>query len=67
MKTNELDGKGFDAYSPYKSKCAGCIHFVRLEYACKAFPDGIPDKFLSGKETHNKVVDGQVGKFVLTT
>lgn len=60
-----IDGKGFDVYSPYRSKCASCIHFNCIEYTCKAFPKGIPERFLSGKAIHNTVVRGQDENVVL--
>jgi hypothetical protein len=63
-KKIEIDGKGFDAYSPYRSKCAKCLHFNFSELNCKAFPNGIPEIFLSGKEVHSKVEKNQVGNII---
>jgi len=69
-KTNKstlIDGDGFEAYCPYRSKCSECKHFKLTDYNCKAFPGGIPEKYLSGKETHNKVIASQIGTTILTT
>lgn len=66
-KNTNIDGDGFETYSPYKSKCAECIHFNVLDYNCKAFPSGIPEQFLSGKDKHDKVISSQIGTTVFTT
>ena len=61
----KIDGKGFEVYSPYRSNCAKCVHFNLFEYTCAAFPKGIPEPFLSGKDFHINVVKGQAGNTVL--
>lgn len=65
MSKTTID-KGFEIYSPYKSKCGNCKHFNLADLNCKAFNDVIPDKFLSGEETHSKVVEGQSGTYIFT-
>jgi len=62
-----IDGKGFNAYSPYRSGCTRCKHFDSLGFICPAFPNAIPDGLLSGKAIHNTVVKGQDGNYILTT
>ncbi len=62
-----IDGDGFTHYSPYKSKCADCKHFVLLDYNCEAFPDGIPTHYLDGSQIHDKVHPGQIGTTVFTS
>lgn len=54
--------KGHEEYSPYRSKCAKCRHFYVMSLTCNAFPDGIPEMFLSGTDIHNKIVNGQKSK-----
>ena len=34
----------------YSSKCTNCKHFEDWDYFCSAFPDGIPDEYLSGEK-----------------
>ena len=33
---------------------------------CRAFPDGIPEKFALGDEIHDKVIPDQVAEFIYT-
>jgi hypothetical protein len=66
MTTDTIDGYGFEDYSPYRSKCAECVHFDPINNICKAFPGGIPAPYLQGDEVHDKIVPGQVGEAVLT-
>lgn len=61
-----IDGNKFEVYSPYKSKCSDCKHFDLSIFSCKAFPEGIPDRFLSGDEVHDTPTDNQVGSIVFT-
>ncbi|MGL5958901.1 MAG: hypothetical protein ACRCZZ_10015 [Phocaeicola sp.] len=58
-----LDGRS-EQYPPYSSKCWFCQHFG--DYDCAAFPNGIPDKFLSGEQIHTQIDDKQEGDFVFT-
>jgi len=40
--------------------CFDCRHyFGGAMYKCKAFPEGIPDKILIGKNKHRKPLPGQ--------
>jgi hypothetical protein len=43
------------------SLCDGCAHWTTAEPRCKAFPGGIPDKFLLGDEYHTTSVPGDAG------
>lgn len=45
------------------TNCYMC-EFYRGFCECEAFPDGIPENFLTGEEFHDKVVEGQEGEFV---
>ncbi|MDL2297440.1 hypothetical protein LJC68_09100 [Bacteroidales bacterium OttesenSCG-928-B11] len=58
-----LDDK-HEKYPPYSSQCWFCKHFGNFE--CPAFPDGIPDKYLSGKRIHDEIDENQVGYTVFT-
>lgn len=58
-----LDDKQ-EQYPPYSSKCWFCKHFSNFE--CAAFPNGILDKYLSGKQTHTQIDENQIGDFVFT-
>lgn len=64
MKTT-ID-QGFEAFSPYRSKCAECKHFDKINFNCVAFPEVIPERFLSGSEVHDKVTKDQTGDAVFT-
>jgi len=65
MKEQIID-KGFEVFSPYKSKCSQCKHFLFAKLTCSAFPDGIPEKFLSGEKVHIKLEIGQSGSEIFT-
>ena len=62
-----LDGPGFDVFNPYKSKCSQCKYFSLATYSCPAFPDVIPDKFLSGDSEHASIDPSQKGELVFTS
>lgn len=51
----EIDGKYLDA------KCFYCKNLVfnPAEFFCSAFPDGIPEKILTGEFDHSKKYPGQ--------
>ncbi|WP_019540572.1 hypothetical protein [Proteiniphilum acetatigenes] len=51
-------------YFSYGSKCAQCQHFDMVGMACKAFPNGIPVKYLSGDAEHTKIDPEQKGNTV---
>jgi len=38
--------------------------FDKEQFSCKAFPDGIPDEILSGKDKHKEPYDGQENNLV---
>lgn len=40
--------------------CEWCRHFDEDTYTCPAFPEGIQESFLQGKEKHYTVVVGQI-------
>jgi len=46
--------------------CFQCVHnWGPAQWErCRAFPKGIPNKYLYGGVRHNRVVKGQVGNFV---
>lgn len=64
IKTNTLDNDKEAIFGMYKSLCMTCKHFDSYNYSCAAFPNGIPDKYLSGDEKHLKVDDDQTGDFI---
>lgn len=41
--------------------CGTCVHKSKKDATCKAFPDGIPDVFLTGKQEHTKPYRGDHG------
>lgn len=58
--------KGHEAYSPYRSKCSDCKYFNLSGLNCNAFPNVIPNMFLSGEKTHDTIIDGQTGTYTFT-
>ena len=50
----------------YKSKCCRCKFFQEWDFFCLAFPDGIPDEYLSGEKVHDKIDKDQVGDTMFT-
>ena len=48
----------------FTSSCSSCKHFRRDDFYCSAYPDGIPDELLSGKEKHTEVRKDQIGNTV---
>lgn len=47
-------------YNLYEAPCIGCSHhFDHDKLICDAFPKGIPEIILSGKDRHAKVLKGQ--------
>lgn len=65
MNKIEID-KRFDKFAPYRSRCSGCAYLDLADFTCNAFPEGIPDKYLTGDDIHNKVVKRQKGDYVFT-
>lgn len=55
-----------EVFNIYKSLCASCRHY-NGEYACSAFPAGIPEKFLAGDELHKSIIKDQEGEFTYQT
>lgn len=55
---NALDDR-HEIYQPYSSQCGNCKLFNIDGYCCPAFPDGIPDKLLTGERKHDSIVEGQ--------
>lgn len=52
-----------------ESKCNNCewlLDDIDGIHVCPAFPDGIPEKYLSGKKIHSKVDDDQMSHFTYT-
>ena len=48
----------------FESDCFTCEWFNMSEYACAAYPEGIPDRILSGRVKHRKVMPDQTGSKV---
>lgn len=53
-----------EIFSIYGSPCGSCKHFVEDDYYCPAYPDGIPDRLLEGKDSHDEVRKDQTGTTV---
>lgn len=64
--TNNILDDRHELLNMYKSKCCNCRHFQKWDFFCEAFPDGVPDKYLSGEDAHTQVVSGQTGSTVFT-
>jgi len=47
-----------------RSKCMTCRHFRQWDFFCKAFPNGIPDEYLSAEAQHTTKDVRQVGDTV---
>jgi len=62
MKTFLLDDRCLDfGYSPYGPiACASCNNYVS-DYKCRAFPGGIPQAILDGKDSHTEPHEGDNG------
>jgi len=46
------------------SYCPTCIHIGKNKRSCKAYPNGIPDKYEASLASHNQVDGGQSGRFI---
>jgi hypothetical protein len=55
-----------DRVKPFMfSACRFCKHFNGIESGtCLAYPNGIPEKFSSEGERHNKINNDQIGDFI---
>ena len=51
-------------FDRFTSSCGSCKHFIEDDFYCPAYPDGIPDELLQGKEFHTKVRKDQTGNTV---
>jgi hypothetical protein len=60
LKNTVLDDR-HQVFDVYSSPCSICKHFQRDDFYCPAYPEGIPDSLLSGKEQHNQVRKDQKG------
>lgn len=45
------------------NQCQNCAHYWG-DLNCRAYPDGIPQDFLNGQKSHDKVEDDQEGEDV---
>jgi hypothetical protein len=56
-----------ELYRPYEASCARCKQgFDSIAFTCKAFPEGIPDEILEGKDKHLKPLPGQKNGIVFS-
>ena len=62
----QLDGYGWEVYLPFSSMCSDCRHFEEHNCHCIAFPEGIPEEYLSGEAKHRTVDSRQTGSDVFT-
>ena len=44
--------------------CDLCKHILVRRYTCEAFPNGIPEEILNGKNNHSKILPEQENKIV---
>lgn len=52
-------------FNPYSALCAKCKNGLDvITFSCKAFPKGIPDKIMTGKNKHLKPLPGQKNSIV---
>jgi hypothetical protein len=49
---------------PINFICFKCKHFRNFGGGCSAFPDGIPDEIISGKNNHSKPLSFQKNDIV---
>lgn len=47
-----------------KEQCLNCKNLMPITGGCKAYPEGIPYKFSSDQEQHNKIEPDQENGFV---
>lgn len=47
-----------------KSNCNVCKHISKQGFYCKAYPNGIPTRFIAQLESHNSVQEDQKGNFI---
>lgn len=50
---------GHSDYRPYMADCTTCKWFDNSNFVCDAYPDGIPDRILSGEVMHREVQPDQ--------
>jgi hypothetical protein len=60
MEKITIDGP----FQIYKSLCTYCRHFDMDKLTCPAYPSGIPEDLLSGKNRHEQVRSDQTGSIV---
>lgn len=65
-KINKLDNEKYSIFGMYDSLCMMCKHFDSDNFNCSAFPDGIPNKYLSGEEKHLQVDKEQENGFIFS-
>jgi len=54
-------------YKPYQAPCSKCMQdFDSITFTCKAFPGGIPDQILGGKDMHEKPLPEQKNSVVFS-
>ncbi|MDP2334861.1 MAG: cytoplasmic protein [Bacteroidota bacterium] len=53
-----------EVFRVYESICNKCKHFNIFEFTCLAFPEGIPNEVLAGKNDHSKPFGFQMNDIV---
>jgi hypothetical protein len=63
----EIINDRHEIFRPYNASCSRCRQgFDSIDFKCRAFPKGIPDKILAGKNKHQVPVKGQVNDLVFS-
>jgi hypothetical protein len=44
--------------------CDLCKHILIVRYTCEAFPEGIPEEILNGKNNHSRILPKQENNIV---
>lgn len=64
LKSNAKSKGTYEIYRK-QTVCFVCINYQK-NFKCKAFPDGIPNIYMSGDKNHNNVDRTQIGDFTYT-
>jgi hypothetical protein len=56
-----------EIFRPYEASCSKCRQgFDSINLTCKAFPEGIPDQILEGKDKHEMPLPEQGNSIVFS-